>query len=57
MAAYLDLLETDYFGLVYSTRHEQVNWLVPHTAIKKQIKGTGQAGQALTGRCVCCYTH
>ena len=39
VAAHLDRLEKDYFGLVFSDKHEERNWLVMDKAVKKQVKG------------------
>ncbi|XP_075196001.1 band 4.1-like protein 2 isoform X3 [Anomaloglossus baeobatrachus] len=37
---HLNLLETDYFGLIYSDNAEQKNWLDPAKEIKRQIRNS-----------------
>jgi len=38
VTTHLELLEQDYFGLVYTDVHETRNWLQVDKSIKKQLK-------------------
>ncbi|XP_075059177.1 band 4.1-like protein 2 isoform X12 [Mixophyes fleayi] len=40
VCAHLNLLETDYFGLIYRDNSDQKNWLDPAKEIKRQIRSS-----------------